>query len=214
MKPYFKHKRRKNIIKYLRAIFALISLVFLFAILDNYIKPVVSSMSQTKVKIVATEEINKAILQAFVSDPKYSNIALIERDSSNRISSVSLDTIKANEIKAKISQTIISSFNSNIKDLSIPVGTLTGFIFLNERGFYVPLKISFASNPDINFESKFESAGMNQSKHTIYINVTMDINIYIKPYNTKTQVSTNIPVSETIIVGEVPSFYSNLSSTH
>ncbi len=196
-------------VKYVRLTCIIVALVFSCIMLDNYIKPAVTAMCQTKVKIAATQEINNSISQIFTSE-EYANIALIEKDSSNRISSVQVDTLKANRLKSQINEYIVDSFNSDrVKNLQIPIGTLVGWSFFNERGFNVPIKVGVASNPDINFESKFESAGINQTKHTLYVNVIMDINIYMKPYTNKVQVVTNIPLTETIIIGNVPEFYFN-----
>ena len=54
------------------------------------------------------------------------------------------------------------------KDLSIPIGTLTGTEILNGKGPDVPMKISLSGSVLTNFRSVFESAGINQTKHQIY----------------------------------------------
>ena len=61
------------------------------------------------------------------------------------------------------------------------------------------------------FVSYFQSAGINQTLHKIYIDVYADVNI-ITPIDEPTvQVKAEILVCENVIVGEVPEFYLNMS---
>ena len=57
------------------------------------------------------------------------------------------------------------------------------------------------------FVSCFEEVGINQTKHSIYINANTTISIVLPVASVPVTVSTAILVVENIIVGKVPSVY-------
>ena len=206
-----KHRKFKKMLIKL-AIFCL-ALFILILGLDHLIRHSAITIAETKAKIAATENINEAIMNYINSNDDFNNLLTIQTDSSNKITYTNLNTSKANELKANITSLAINSFNQdNTKNLSIPAGVLTGSVILSGLGPNIPIKYMLSGNVNSNFESKFESAGVNQTKHTVYLNVSMEISVYILPYKTKAQIDTNIPVAETIIVGNVPNVYADLGN--
>ena len=59
-------------------------------------------------------------------------------------------------------------------------------------------------NIEVSYETAFESAGINQTRHKIYLNVNGRIKIIIPMYNREIEVNTKVPLSETIVVGDIP----------
>ena len=59
----------------------------------------------------------------------------------------------------------------------------------------------------------FTSAGINQTKHQILLDVTVQMSILLPGFRTSTQVSNEITVAETIIIGSVPDTYTYFSTT-
>ena len=57
------------------------------------------------------------------------------------------------------------------------------------------------------FTSTFESVGINQTKHSIYLNVIADISIVMPSRTENFAVPTEILVGESVIVGQVPDAY-------
>ena len=68
-------------------------------------------------------------------------------------------------------------------------------------------RVDFKSYKD--FYDNFESCGINQSRHTVYLKASMDISIITTQATTTGSVSAKIPVSETVIVGNVPTYLGN-----
>ncbi|MDE6302860.1 MAG: sporulation protein YunB, partial [Clostridia bacterium] len=61
------------------------------------------------------------------------------------------------------------------------------------------------------FVAYFQSAGINQTSHKIYIDVYADVNI-ITPIDEPTvQVKAEILVCENVIVGEIPNVYLSMN---
>ena len=57
------------------------------------------------------------------------------------------------------------------------------------------------------FSSTFESVGINQTKHSIYLNVIADISIVMPSKTENFAVKTDVLVGEWVIVGTVPDTY-------
>ena len=89
-------------------------------------------------------------------------------------------------------------------DLGVPLGSLLGGPFLNGRGPDLPVRVTFSGIVTAEFESSFTAAGYNQTRHTVSLRVTADAYTYLLGAESQLQAETVIPVSETILVGEVP----------
>ena len=88
------------------------------------------------------------------------------------------------------------------------------FLFIaknKEFKIYIQPKIDIKTVPagsvDVKFKSEFISTGINQTKHSIILEVSTSV-VVLAPFYTSTETFVNsIVVAETIIVGEIPSSY-------
>ena len=55
------------------------------------------------------------------------------------------------------------------------------------------------------YENRFDSAGINQTRHQILLNMTMNVTAIVPGYSVTTEVKTSYRLAETVIVGYVPS---------
>ena len=56
---------------------------------------------------------------------------------------------------------------------------------------------------------KFEAAGINQTRHQIYLDIETQVQVVVPLVSSEVTVSTQVPITDTVIVGPVPSFYAN-----
>ena len=63
----------------------------------------------------------------------------------------------------------------------------------------------------VNFVTEFESAGINQTRHRISLEATASVQIVIPTGAAPVRVSASLPVAESILVGEVPQSYIQVS---
>ena len=70
--------------------------------------------------------------------------------------------------------------------------------------------MTLSGNVSADFNSSFESAGINQTKHQIYLDVKTSVYSFLPGFRTTTDVETNILVAETVIVGAVPQLVTTL----
>ena len=98
------------------------------------------------------------------------------------------------------------------RELSIPIGSLTGSPLLAGRGPALRVRMQSVGSPEAHFENAFTAAGINQTKHQIRLAVDVSVSILLPGYTTGTRVSNSFTVAETVIVGTVPESYTYFQS--
>ncbi len=191
----------------------IIFIFFFITILNSLIKPFIQTTSTSKAKTVASEIINQVVLEELSKNSEnYSELIHVDRDNNNNILSIQTDSIKINQLKSNITSCIqIKLSNYQEYELNLPLGTLINSEFFTGKGPNIPIKIALSGNIKTDITSNFTEAGINQTKHQIYLNVTSNITVIMPGYNNCTEVNTNLIIAETIIVGSVPQVFANLS---
>ena len=93
------------------------------------------------------------------------------------------------------------------QDVAIPLGTLLGWQLLAGRGPEVHLQIVPASFVESNVVDTLETAGINQTQHRVCIRFTVEMSAILPGYSTSVDVTDEVCVAQTLIVGQVPEFY-------
>ncbi len=163
------------------------------------------SISEATMRASTTVAVNDAVFYTLSDEMRYDDLVTVLRNEAGEIVSFSANPLKIN----KIARDTASISQSNLKNLSlngipVPLGALTGIEALAGLGPSIHFRIIPVSSVSCGFSSVFESVGINQTKHSIYLNVIADISI-VMPSRTKNfAVTTDILVGESVIVGKVP----------
>jgi sporulation protein YunB len=189
-----------------KILLALLLLAVTLLIFNRQIKPVMESETENAAKVRAVSIINSTVLNEISKDSiQYENLVHIERNSENGVLSLTSDVMKMNEFKAKIILDVQKEFEGHQdSSVDIPLGTLIGSHLFHGRGPGLSLKITLAGNVKADFKSTFESAGINQTRHRIYLTVGTSVYSFLPGVTSTTDVSTDVLVAETVIVGDVP----------
>ena len=206
-----RRRPNKNVIRW-KAIFILGLLLAVILVLDSQIRPIVTTVTANEAKMNAVDTINKAVSKELADNSvNYTDLVNIERDSSGKILAITTNMVKMNELKSALIESVQEQIRGmNHTDIGIPIGTLMGSELLHGRGFEIPLRITLSGNISADFKSSFESAGINQTKHQILLEIHTSVYSFLPGYDSTTDVDTSIPVAETVIVGEVPQVVANL----
>lgn len=126
----------------------------------------------------------------------------------DKITGISLNSAKANRILSDFAATANAMLSSEEYSVfSVPLGNLTGVPLLSGRGSKVPLRVIPMGNTDASIISDFSEAGINQTKHSVYIKARIKLRL-MAPFSDKiTETETTLPLAETVIVGDIPSLY-------
>ncbi len=183
----------------------------LFLFVSLQLRPMIQSVTNTIAKQVATTAIHNTVVEQLEQNPlKYEDFVNIQRDGNGNITTITTNMTNINALKSKIALAIQEELGESYTQTGIPLGTLTGSDLLRGYGPKVPVRISIAGNVSVELKSSFESAGINQTRHQIYMEIRTSAYSYLTGMSSTTEVSTDVAVAETVIVGEVPQMFANL----
>lgn len=185
-------------------------LILLFLYVDSVMKPSFIEFSDHKVKTLINNSVARAVNENFPEEINYEEVVKINKDEFERINSIRVDVGKLNRIFSKVTLDIQEQLNTlGDEKIEIPIGVLMGNSIFSARGPRISIKIIPVGSVETDFKSEFISAGINQTKHRIYLLVKTKVGIAVPFADNTTEVTTSIPIAETIIIGDVPQYYMN-----
>jgi len=189
----------------------LVILIVLFTYIDKRLRIGMNQISEYRVKSIVSRVVSNAVSENFPDDMDYYDIVSITRDEDGTITSIQTDIGKLNRIFANVSLSVQSQL-SELSDerISIPLGAIFGETIFAARGPKINIRIIPVGSVETDFKSEFSSAGINQTRHRIYILFKVEMGVAIPFVEKKTVVTTSLPVTETVIVGDVPYYYLNI----
>lgn len=200
-------KRRKAARKLLTVciIAVILTIVILGWVYWKSMTPTILDVAETRVKSETTRAINEALNLAITDGCMYSDLVTIEKDANNDISLIYADSVKVNALARQMAIVTQSKINSiSSFDVNVPLGTLSGIPLLAEKGPKVNIIVAPIGTVNCTFSSTFESAGINQTLHRIYINVESSVDLIIPTAHMNVSTVTPILLCESVIVGKVP----------
>ena len=205
----FRRKRRGKFVSFL--ILILLSALFVFVVFEIRITPVITAMAESRARNIATETVNDAVRKVLCEkNLSYDSLVRLTRDGEGHITSVTIDSIKTNKLCAEIRGEIVDTLAVlGERNVAIPIGNLTGIDILTGRGPRLNISISLSGSATTDITNEFQTAGINQTRHLMILNVKTKIYIIMQSGNITTETENSIVVAETVIVGKVPEIYSD-----
>ena len=191
-------------------ILVFIIMLYLYMYIEKNIRPKIKVMSEIKARLIATQAINDAVSKKIQMNV-FKDLVNIKTDNMGRVTMVQANTSEMNRIAVETSLYIQKELeNISEEDLYISIGNILGSQIFADKGPKLRIKIQPAGTVKVNFATEFSEAGINQTRLKIYLKVDTRVQIIMPFAGNEIDVSTNVPVSETIIVGDVPESYINL----
>lgn len=205
MKYYTRKKLHSKIfILIIIVIFLIFNLGIYF--FNKVVFPSVLKVSETMIKAKTTEAISETSIELFNDEFKYDEIIIINRDNEGNINLIQANTVKLNYLTSKLSVECNKRLQSmGAVGMEVPLGWISQNSAFYKLGPKINVKIEPIGNMNVTYESKFESAGINQTRHTIYLKAESKVRAAVPFQNKEINVLCEIPISETIIVGKIPS---------
>lgn len=179
------------------------------------LRPLLESMATTRVSNTVNRIVFEAVNEAIESgEITYDQLISFEKDNDGKITAVHSNMAACNRLQVEILDIILARIDQvSARELSIPVGSLTGSALLAGRGPRIKVRMESVGSSSARFENEFTSAGINQTNHRIVLHIDVSVAILLQGFTTATQVSNAVTVAETVIVGTVPDTYTYFSTT-
>jgi len=202
-------RTRNRNLKGVGIFFTLFFLVFLIWLIFTKLQPSFIEYAKVYSNNIANEVVNSAVDDVFVKE-EYQSLAKIMENSSENIKAIETDTAKVNRLKSAIIQSMQKNIDSHKSDtVYVPLGSCSNLYFLAGLGPKVPIRIYPVSIVNADFKESFDSVGINQVKHKLYLDVSMKMSFVGMMFAQSDTVETSVLLNETIIVGDTPTYYGN-----
>lgn len=190
---------------------AVLSVAF-FVRLSLRLSPLVETMATSKAVNEISVLISSVAEDCLVTERMgYQDFVDVETDRSGRITSLSFRAAEGSRFKAELVSRLSEQLDEiDTSTLSVPVGNLTDMILFSALGPDVRVSVRSIGDVTAAYEHEFTDAGVNQTRHAIFLNVSVTVYLMIPGEMIPVTSEERVCIAETIIVGEVPDAYLNL----
>ena len=203
MKKYASRVRRQRRMRRLMLLMLLALAVFM--LLDRNFKPLVFSLAEARSAAMASQVLSGALAEALEDGVLYEQLMDVRMDEHGQVALLSANTMSMNRLADKAGAAALRRLqNMSSERVTVPLGAALGMTLFAGSGPGIPVSIVPIGSIRTDFATEFEACGINQTRHKVYLQVTASIRIVIPTGAKTTEVSANMLVAESIIVGGVP----------
>lgn len=181
--------------------------------LNFVVNPVIIATSSAKVRSLSQRAVESVVWQVISNNIVYDSLINIIRDETGKIVTISSNSATINMLALELTdkaQNALSRMGATGVD--IPIGSFSGMPIFTGRGPTINIKMLPIGTIYCKFNSTFTEAGINQTNHRIYLKVFSSVSVILPTANQVVETQTELMISESIIVGEIPDTY--LKSTN
>lgn len=205
------YKRKRSAL--LRVAIVLLIPIVLFLWADNNLRPVILTMAEARARVMGVKAMNDAVFEVIGKEEIYSDLMSVVLDANGRVSMMQANTARMNELSTEAVLAVLRNLDSiAAQGISIPLGAALGSKLLAGSGPAVHVRIVPAGSVTTEFISEFTSAGINQTRHRIFLEINTNVQMVLPTGAQTATVSAHMPIAESIIVGEVPQSFVDVAS--
>ena len=171
--------------------------------------PMAEQLIETQVDNQASDAINAAIAdQIAEGEFDYDRMVTIEKDANGNVAAIRTNIGELNRLKTSVLQRMDEKLEQlSMEQLGVPLGSIFLPELFSGRGPLVPVRVLAVRTSDASFRNSFQAAGINQTLHSIYIDIHVCITILTWTGTSEINVASAVVAAETVIVGTVPTTY-------
>ncbi|NLW48060.1 MAG: sporulation protein YunB [Firmicutes bacterium] len=179
-----------------------------FWLIDCRIRPSLRELARVRARQIAIESIHKTIQSQIVPELEYGELVEMRLTDNGKVAYLQSKTGAINRISTKtilaVQQCLKELHSETVK---IPLGQIFGLKTLASYGPLLTVKIIPVGVVEGSIKDQFDSVGINQIRHKIYIRIKTTIKMVVPLVREEIVINTDAPLTETVIMGEVPNLY-------
>ncbi len=180
---------------------------------ESEVLPTAIKVSQKYATNIISQEINKSV-ETIISDLNLHTQDFFNKniDKDTNKTYLDVDTILINNVCAKVSNELSKNLR-NISDtkIDLPMGIFSGISAFSELGPSFTVYLSSIGDAIVDYETNFQSVGINQINFQVYLNINCSVSIINPMYKKDIEVKRKLMLVNTVFNGEVPNTYLNTS---
>lgn len=203
------HVRQKGYSRWLKFCLIAVCAVYLLGYVQKRTLPMFYDLVENKIRDIGTEMTEHSIMEnELIGTVSYEKLITKETDDTGKVLSLAADGSLLNQIRTSLIDSILKKMDVLRESyVTIPLGSFSGNPFFAGTGPDVPIRIIPYGSVDINFQSLFTSAGVNQTKHEVNMVIHINMNAFFPGKTLDVNLDIPVLLTQTIIAGEVPRAY-------
>ena len=179
----------------------------MLVIRDKFGDSIQQTAEAVAVNAVATK-INDSLQNGLYDEALSGPLLNVERDSEGNIQYLEPNAEVINKLLLEFSTNVRENYDlGDTEEIKVNWGVITGSKLLSQLPFTVTVKVQPVSLTKFQYETGFETEGINQTRYYVYCTITSQIHI-LAPFTDKTaQINRRLLLAEAVIVGKVPDSY-------
>lgn len=202
-----KRRRRRALLWLLPTVLLLAAAVFG---LNRAIRPTLIGIARARTETAASRAMNEAIAETLASDEGGPLVRV--HAESGRVYLLETDSARLNRLGADCALAAQEKIRAiGEQGIAVPLGTALNSTLLNGLGPMIRIRFTPTGSVQAACESGFAGAGINQTLHRITLRLCATVRIMLPGGAQTVTVTTEAPVSESVIVGDVPETFADVS---
>lgn len=171
--------------------------------------PMAEKLVITHVDNQASDAINLAIAEQIADgEIDYERMVTIQKDSKGNVTAVQTNIEEVNRLKTTVLFRVDEKLEQlSLEQLGVPAGSVAWPELFSGKGPDIPVRVLAVRTSDAEFHSSFSDAGINQTLHSITIDIHVVITVLTWTGTIEVPVKTSVVAAQTVIVGTVPTTY-------
>lgn len=138
----------------------------------------------------------------------YQELFTVHKTTDGEITMITTDAYKFNTLTTSLADGVSEYMKDYVNGgVDVPIGVFTGIRILQGYGEKIKMPLISIHSVKCDVISSFESAGINQTRHTLYLDVTPDVSVVTRVSTKNISDKIRVMLYDNIIVGEVPEVY-------
>jgi sporulation protein YunB len=181
-------------------------------VVDNRLRPALRLLCESRARAVAVETINRVVREKIARTMRYEDLYAVRTDSRGKVVLMQPNTGELNRLSTEATVAIQNALGKlPAERISIPLGQIFGSELMGAMGPLIYIRVIPTGTVETRISDQFEQAGINQTRHMLYLQVAANIRVFVPFVSTSVNVRSEVPLAESIILGQVPQFYFGLS---
>lgn len=176
------------------------------------LRPAVISMAKSRAKEIGIMTLNKVVAEKLKNENiNVDDLIEYKYDANGKIASLSGNVITASKLKSELAIEATDAIrNISKSEIGLTLGSLSGVDILYGIGPTIPVEIKPYGYADADIKTKFHQEGINQTAFEIVAQISADVHILMPTISKSEKITTSVPMASAVIVGDVPSSYTNV----
>lgn len=170
-------------------------------------------MAYARAHSIAVKTVNQAVFDTFQEGVSYEDLVTVRWDDQGHVTMLQANAARMNELSTRTALMAQASLNAESnRQVLIPLGSALGVKFLAGFGPSLTVRVLPVGSVSTEFVTEFESAGINQTRHKISLHIQTTVRLVLPTGSQRVDVSSDVPIAESIIVGLVPDSFVDVNN--